>query len=144
MGGLQELLPDDANTSSSSSSQSTSNSSEADVVREFHSDKGTKRFTEKRWNEVKQEIIHKSEYSVGEVETLPADKRFDVLHEMSLAADDDRTPDELEHGTDVTCQLCGTDCSYSYVPLDGETFCYHHPLIQVADELGIELEGTDN
>lgn len=138
MGGLDDLLPDDADTSSSSRSRSRSGStsSEQEYVVEFDSDKGTKRFSEERWEEIKQEIRDNFQYTVGEVKSLPAKKRHDVLHEVAISSDDDRDPEDLEYTTDTTCSLCGKDCSYSYVEFDNEQFCINHPVIQVARELG--------
>lgn len=140
MGGLDDLIPDDADTSSSSRSRSRSTSSEEEYVKEFNSDKGTKRFSEERWEEVKEEIRDKSKFTVGEVESLPASKRHDVLHEMAISSDNDYDPDDLEYGSEVTCAVCGKDCSYSHVILEGEEFCIHHPVAKVAKALDKEVK----
>lgn len=140
MGGLDDLLPDDADTSRSSRSRSKSASSEQEIVKSFSSEKGTKKFTEERWEELKQEIIDNFEYSPGEVISLPAKKRHEVLHEAAIASDSDYDPDDLEHLSDTTCTICEKDCSYGYIEFDGKPFCTHHPIIQVAKELDKEVK----
>lgn len=144
MGGLDDLLPDDADTSGRSSSRSKSTSSDTEYAKEFSSKKGTKKFTEEKWEKMRDEINRKFKYTANEVESLPAEKRHDVLHEAAKSVEADKAPDELEYGTDVTCAVCEADCSYDYIELHGEEFCYHHPLIQVANELGIETQSIDH
>lgn len=142
--GLDDVLPDDADTSGSSSSRSRSTSSEKEYAEEFHSDKGVKKYTEERWEEIKQEIREKFEYTVNEVKNMQSEKRHDVLHEAAVSSDNDHNPEELEHGTDITCSVCGKDCSYGYVELEDETFCTNHPAIQVAKSLGKEMHSIDH
>lgn len=144
MGGLNDLIPDDADTSGRSSSRSKSTSSGPEYVKEFGSKLGTKKFTEERWKEIKQEIRRKTEYSVGEVESLPAEERHEVLHELGISSNVDLDPKELEHGSDTLCVVCGNDCSDSYVPIQGNPVCINHPAIQIAKALDIEPQGKVN
>ena len=144
MGGLDDLLPDDADTSGRSSSRSRSTSSEPEYAKEFSSSKGTKRFTEERWEEIKREIRDKTEFSVGEVESMKSDKRHDVLHEVSISSQHDHDPEELDYGSETLCAVCGNDCSDSFVEFEGETVCIQHPAIQVAKALGKEPQGKIN
>lgn len=144
MGGLDDLLPDDADTSGRSSSRSRSTSSEPEYVKEFTSSNGRKRYTEERWEEIKQEIRNKTEYSVGEVESLPSDERHEVLHELGVSSKYDHDPEELDSGSDTLCIVCGNDCSDSHVIFDDETVCINHPAIQVAKALGQDPQGKIN
>lgn len=144
MGGLDDLLPDDADTSSSSSPGSKSSSSEPEYVERFSSSKGTKQFTEERWEEVKKEIRDKTPFTVEEVKNMESKARHDVLHEISISSLHDKEPDELEHGSDVLCNVCGNDCSTTFVEIEGEKFCIQHPAIQVAQSLDKELQGKAN
>lgn len=144
MGGLDDLLPDDADTSGRSSSRS-STSSGPEYVKEFHTNSGkVKKFTEERWEDIKREIRDKSEYTVGEVESMEADKRHEVLHELAISSEHDKDPDELEHGSDVLCAACGADCSRSYTVIRGEEFCLHHPIAQAVKETDLRKEGKDH
>lgn len=140
MGGLDDLIPDDADTSSTSRSQSGSSSSQQEFIKTFSSANGTKKFTEERWDEIKEVIREDMEFTVGEVETMQASERHKVLHEAAMASNSDYDPEELEYGTDLTCFICDKDCSYSYVELEDEPFCINHTAAQVAKALGKEVQ----
>jgi len=145
MGGLDDLIPDDADTSSSSSSSSGGGGlDEPEYAEVFESKKGTKKFTEEQWEEIKKVIRRETDYvSVGEVKSLPAQKRHVVLHELAIEALVEDADGDISR-TDFRCPICGDDCTTSYVVIEGEEVHPYHTIAQLAKELGKETKSKNN
>lgn len=134
--GLEDLTPDDSNTSSRSSTNRTNSQPDED---EYHKVIGNpphqKCFTEERWEEVKQEIHNNFEKTVNEILNSPAKKRYEMLHEAAMASGGELDDDEREFEAKTRCAFCGKSCPSGGVEIDGEVFHTSHTAAQVADEL---------
>lgn len=142
MGGLDDLIPDDADTSSSSSSGGGGRGGldQPDYVEVFESKKGTKKYTEEQWEEIKKVIRRETDYvSVGEVKSLPAQRRHVVLHELAIEALVEDADGDISR-SQFRCSICGDDCTRAYVVIEGEEVHPHHTIGQLAEELDIETE----
>lgn len=134
--GLDEILPDEADKSGSGSSRSGSSSS-----KEYHKTitgpaGKEKKFTEERWGEIRRVIIQEFDDSFKEVmNNYKAKERYSVVHDASLFLEREKTKDELGREPDVTCSVCGAECSEGSVVLEGEKVCAHHPAAKVAKEM---------
>lgn len=141
MGGLDELIPDDANTSGRSrSSSSRSSSSSNNYVQTFSSKAGEKKFTEEKWNEIRRVISRQMEYSVEEVKNMQSEKRHEVLHEAALATEREDEDVNKEYRSSVTCTVCGNDCSDAYVVIEDVKVHVRHTVGQLAAALDKEIK----
>lgn len=139
--GLDEIIPDHADTSSTSSS--THNvSSQQKIVKEFGSSLGTKKFTEEMWEQIITFIRQETEYTVAEIENMRAEERHRKLHDISQAATSETSLNNAEIISDTRCIICDDDCSDSYVEIEGEKMHIHHTIGQAASELELAKQGT--
>lgn len=138
--GLDDIIPDDSNSSSRSSPSSTSGSDGPEIVREIGGGEYQKRFTEEQWEKVKRVIRSKMDYSVDAVLNMRSEERYEVLHEAVTYNPDVEEGVSEEHKTTLDCYHCGNDCSGGYVELEGERFCMQHPAAQVAKALGKSIK----
>ena len=133
--GLDDLLPNGTNVSQSPSPSEQDSSSEPDFAKVVGSGRYQKKFTEERWEKVQRVIREAFSYSVNEVLHLPAEKRYELLHEAVLYDEGKLDPDESEGLTECECYFCGNDCTKNNVEIRGEVFCIHHTAGQVANSL---------
>jgi len=139
--GLEELIPDNATTSSSSSRRG---STQRNYIVEFNSPLGTKKFSEEKWKEIKDVISKDTEYTVEEVKNLQSEERHRVLHDVAQTATKKKKITELDVLSETRCTVCGDDCSTSYVEIHGEKTHIHHTIGQLVEELELELNGKAN
>lgn len=140
--GLDDLIPDDVDTSGSSRGKQDSGSqTETEYVETFSCGKGTKKFTEEQWEKVKNVVRSEYSFTVGELISKKAEERHDLLHEIAIKATSDREP-ETDNTSDVRCAVCGNDCSDMYVVIEGEKVHIQHNAAQMAEELDLEVNSA--
>lgn len=139
--GVDDLLPDDRDTSSSSSSSSNTQSQESkeyEIV--ITSGDKEKKFTSEEWDKIQDTIRQEMEYSVGEVMKMADHKKYEVIHEAAIITNTERKSEDLEHKTDNRCAVCGNACSVDYIVIDGERVHIMHNVAQVAESLDKEIQ----
>lgn len=141
---LDEMLPDDADSSSSDSGSTSFTETKQDIHKEFHSNVGTKKFTEEKWEEMKKVIRRETEYTVNEVENMKAEDRHKVLHDVAQIAAGNMLANKAGISSNKRCGVCGDDCSDSYVLIDDTAVHIHHTVAMVAEELELKLRGKIN
>lgn len=134
--GVDDLIPDELESSSSSGGSSKKDSSEDQLHKVIGSGKQKKGFTEEQWEGVKKVIARETEYTVNEVLHMPAQKRYDILHECALEATSEESTLPDDYRSEIRCYECGNDCSSGYVELEGKDFCVQHTAGQIAVALG--------
>jgi len=147
--GLKDIEGVDDNASSSSSRSRGGSSKQEDdgPFISFSCKQGEKAFTEERWDEIRTIISQEMEHTVGEVKTMPAEKRHKVLHEAATWTDDGPDEDSDLYSHD-RCALCGNSLSAGFAEFEGEAFCIQHTAGQLATyfmeetkkEIGARLE----
>lgn len=137
--GLDDLIPDDVDSQSSGSSSSrTQTQQERDVV--IGKEPYKKEFDEDKWKEVKSVLTNEMGYNVNWVlNNLPAEERYEVLHEAVMMVNENLEPEEAEHRSTDRCIVCGnaTDQVEAEIPWlpEGESVCFHHTVAQLEKEL---------
>lgn len=135
---LEDVLPDDNDTSSSSSStrrrRRTPPEDDDDRV-VIGSEPNRKVFSQEKWEEVQKVIRDEMEYSVNEVKHLPAQRRYEVLHEAATWNSDMLTDEQEELKSTKRCIICNKHCSDSCVEIAGHRVHIHHTAGQINKEL---------
>lgn len=133
--GLEDLVPDEAKTSSSRSGRKKKSKKQEEGVVTIGSGEFEKTFEEERLERIRKVISQEMGYVPNEViNNFPAEERFEILHEAALIEAQEAEEDELEHTT-TRCDICGNAIRDSGVEISGLVVCTSHPAIQVAKEL---------
>lgn len=133
--GLEDIIPDGKSSGSSGSSGRRRKKKKEKVI-EIGNPPYDKKFKEKKWEGVKKVIRNEFDYkSVGEVKSLPAEERYDVLHEAALIHEGEKRADESQHRAKERCLRCGAASGDMMVEIEDEMFCISHPAIQVRKAL---------
>lgn len=133
--GLDDLLPDEANTRSTSSTRDQSSSSEKEYAVDVGSGRHRKAFTEEQWEKVKRVLTQEFGKKPNVVLNSPARERYEILHEAITFSEGEKEEGELENRSDTRCGVCGSACDLTAVEIGGEYFHPHHTAGQVAMEL---------
>lgn len=126
---VDEKAPDD-----SSSSRSRTRSRDLSGSDEYYKVVGKpplqKVFQEKEdWEETAQVIRDEMGMMPNEVLNMPAEKRFELLHEARLWSDGELQ--QLENETEDRCAICGSACTGSCVEVAGVNVHVHHTVGQL-------------
>jgi len=131
--GLDDLVPDDKQSSSSSSSSRPRDSDDSPDKVEIGGEPYKKVFTEERWEKVKKVIGREMGLDVNKVvNNYPANERYEIIHEAALAVGGELEPDELDNYRDERCEICGIAKSEASVTICGDVVCVSHSAGQVA------------
>lgn len=134
---LDDLLPDNVETDKSSSSNKSSGRKKPDekeYATKVVGPNGKAKFlTEEQLEKVKRVITEETPYSPQEVlNNFPQERRYKVVHDAVTFTEDGLDEENVSR---TRCYICGKDCSYSNVEIEGELFCPHHTAGQVRKEL---------
>lgn len=129
--GLDDLLPDDADTTSRSSSQQSSK----DYSVEVGSGSDEVKLTEEKWEGVKKILTEEFGLVPNEVLNKPSGERYEILTEAAQVHEGHQQADESEHRSGTRCYYCGKSCEGIEVEIGGELFCPHHTVAQIEKSL---------
>lgn len=136
--GLEDLLPDDEEVDRSSSSNSGSSKPDDpfqnDDLISIGSPPNDKHFNEEQWEKVKRVVREEFGMKIGEVKSMPSEKRYETLHKaVTFNEDDEDEPEELVSNT--RCGVCGRAADNVGVEIHGETYCVQHTAGEIAESL---------
>lgn len=135
--GLDDLVPDDKQTSSSSGGRSRKRNKQKDDKVEIGSEPSKKVFTKEKWKKVKTFIKDEMGLSPNEVvNNYKSKERYEILHEAALAVDNEKDPEELNNYSKRRCKLCENALGERGVKLSGYWFCSSHPAAKLEPILG--------
>lgn len=138
--GLEDIVDEKA-PDSSTSSRSRSSTSEVRGVSdsgEYFKVVGSppmqKVFQEEEdWKETATVLRDKMGYQPNKVLNMPAEKRFELLHEARLWSEGQL--EELEHESEDKCAICGSACTDSCTKIGGRMVHVHHTVGQLGSML---------
>lgn len=141
--GLDDLLPENAESKSSPGRTNRSSSSTGNNDQEqqqFHKVVGNppnqKKFTEEQWEKVKRVVDREMGLNIQEVvNNTPAEKRYDILHEAILFDEGEVEAEEMDNYSDERCVICGNATGAHGAVISGESVHVHHTVGQLAKEL---------
>jgi len=133
--GLEDVIPDDVDTSSSSSSKREDTSPDK-KYKVIGSDPYKKKFTLEKWQEVKDVIRHEMGLNINEVlNNVSAEKRFDILHEAATYSTGELDREEMQNWSTERCIVCDRAADEVGVEIAGHTVCFHHTIAQLEEAI---------
>lgn len=125
----EDLVPD--TTTVDTGSKDEKDGSEETVV--IGNPPHEKRFTQERWEQVKDALTGELGYTVREVKNMRSAERYEVLHEAAMLSAGEIEVKDTETAQPNKCAICSQRLPDEAVAeIAGEPFCPSHPSAKVA------------